>query len=268
MAGRDVALGDRHKARETRFGGEQVVTARVELALRDEITNREELAIRVEEEAELHRLGHGPRRRFQRRKALVQRLGNCGGLGHVPPVTIDRSLCRLRPEEHFDTVLVPAFAGQRLSNIDHGRGLMREVHQPCRKFLWQRMMHGRAPRPGHRARDQAPVLWRTGFAGRREVLEWRHVPGLTHRRCRRIVGRPQAGGRSTPGRHLQSRSDVQPDYRYPLRRRIADPVGEDLPCHTNCRNGRGSAGGRSSLRALLPSARRSRSFPPIRSRGR
>jgi hypothetical protein len=27
-----------------------------------------------------------------------------------------------------------------LSDIDHRRGLMREVHQPCRKFLWQRMI--------------------------------------------------------------------------------------------------------------------------------
>ena len=89
MPRRDVALGDRHKARETRFGGEQVVTACVELALRDEITNREELSIWIQEETELHRFGHRPRRRLQRRKALVQRLGNCGGLGHVTPVTVD-----------------------------------------------------------------------------------------------------------------------------------------------------------------------------------
>jgi len=33
--------------------------------------------------------------------------------------------------------LVPPFAGQRLSNINYGRGLMREVHQLCRKFLRQ-----------------------------------------------------------------------------------------------------------------------------------
>ena len=135
MPRRDVALGDRDKARETCFGGEQVVTARVELALRDEITNREELAIRIEEEAELHRLGHGPRRQLQRRKALVQRLGNFSGLGHVPLVTSDRSLCGSRPEEHFDAGLVPAFAGQRLRDINYGRRLMREVHQPCKKFL-------------------------------------------------------------------------------------------------------------------------------------
>jgi hypothetical protein len=44
-------------------------------------------------------------------------------------------LCRLRPQEHFDTVLVPTFAGQRLSNIDYDRGLMREVRQLCRKFV-------------------------------------------------------------------------------------------------------------------------------------
>src|SRR5450755_2768609 len=57
VTGWDVALGDRHKARETRLGGEQVVTARIELALRDEITNGEELSIRVQEETELHRFG-------------------------------------------------------------------------------------------------------------------------------------------------------------------------------------------------------------------
>src|SRR5205823_7576176 len=89
VAGRDIALGDRHKARETCFGGEQVVTACVELALRDEITNREELSIWIQKKTELHRFGHRSRRRLQRRKALVQCLESCGGLRHVTPVTVD-----------------------------------------------------------------------------------------------------------------------------------------------------------------------------------
>ena len=209
----------------------------------------------IKEKAELHRLGHRPRRRFQRSQGAGTAFGPLRRSGSRPVGDyrlISVSPAPRRAFRHRSRLRArwPAFAQYQPRSRPDARGLaaVQEVPLAVKD-------RSRAPRPRHRARDQAPVLWRTGFAGRREVLEWPHVPGLTHLQCRRIVGKSQAGGQSTPGRHLQERSDVQPDYRYLLRRRIADPAGEDLPCRTNCRNGPESAGGCSSLRALLPSAR-------------
>ena len=131
----DVALGDRHEARKARLGGEQVVAARVEIAPRDPITEREELAVRVEQKAELHRVGHGPRRRLERRQAPFQGAGGVGGLCKVTAVTLDRPLRRLRPEQHFGAGVVATFAGQRSGDVDHGRGLRRDFHQSCSELL-------------------------------------------------------------------------------------------------------------------------------------
>ena len=51
-----ATVGDRDEAREPRFGGEEIVCARIETAVRDAIADREDLACRVEEEAKLHRI--------------------------------------------------------------------------------------------------------------------------------------------------------------------------------------------------------------------
>ena len=69
MAGRNVALGDRHEARQPRLGGEEIVAARVERALGDEIADREQLAVVVEQKAELHRERCRPRGLLQDREA-------------------------------------------------------------------------------------------------------------------------------------------------------------------------------------------------------
>ena len=50
----DIPLGDRQKASEACLGGEEVVVARIQRALLDPKTDREELAGRVEQEAEVH----------------------------------------------------------------------------------------------------------------------------------------------------------------------------------------------------------------------
>ena len=55
VAGRNVSLGDRHEARQPRLRGEEIVTARVERALGDEIADREQLAVVVKQKSELHR---------------------------------------------------------------------------------------------------------------------------------------------------------------------------------------------------------------------
>src|SRR2546430_14201746 len=56
MGGRDVALGDRDEAGQSRLGGEEVVAVRVRIALEYTIADREEVARGIEEKAELHGL--------------------------------------------------------------------------------------------------------------------------------------------------------------------------------------------------------------------
>ena len=73
---------------------------------------------------------------------------------------------------------------------------------------------------------------------------------------------------ATPGRHWRARSDGRPDCRCRPRRRSADRAAADRACRTSCRNGRGSARGRSWWRASPPAARSPRWFRASRSRGR
>ena len=62
----DVALGDREKARQPRFGGQQVVVRRIAttrpLVVRETIADGEQLPLRVVEESEVHAIeqGDGP----------------------------------------------------------------------------------------------------------------------------------------------------------------------------------------------------------------
>ena len=131
----DIALGDRHEAREARLRREQVVAARVEIALRDPVADREELALRVEQKTELHRVGHGSRRRLERREAAFQGARVVAGPAAVAAVTLDRSVRGLRPVQHFGAGVVAAFARQRAGDVDHGRGVGRDLRQSCTDVL-------------------------------------------------------------------------------------------------------------------------------------
>ena len=79
MPGRHIAFGDRDEARKPRFGGEQVVTVGIERAVVDPVADREELARRVEEKAEFHRVEHRLRELAERSRRAVERPGGARG---------------------------------------------------------------------------------------------------------------------------------------------------------------------------------------------
>ena len=54
MFGRKVALGNGEQARQTCFGGEQVVAGLVEFVGLDAVADRQQAALRPEQEAEIH----------------------------------------------------------------------------------------------------------------------------------------------------------------------------------------------------------------------
>ena len=106
VAGRNVALGDRHEAREPRLGGEEIVAARVERALGTEIADREQLAVVVEQKAEIHcrapspaRSPPGPRGAPPKRRLPPPTHRDHGGgsrsrFGSPPPRTACPRRCR------------------------------------------------------------------------------------------------------------------------------------------------------------------------------
>ncbi len=65
MPRRHIVLGNRHKAGQACLGGEQVVAVRVERPIDRTVADRQQPALRIEQESELHRLGHRVRARLQ-----------------------------------------------------------------------------------------------------------------------------------------------------------------------------------------------------------
>ncbi len=76
IAHRDISLCYRDEARQPRFGGKQIVTSGIESAVRDPVSDREKLACRVEEKAEIDRCKHLHRDFLQRQETTTQGLGS------------------------------------------------------------------------------------------------------------------------------------------------------------------------------------------------
>ena len=135
MAGRNVSLGDRHEARQPRLRGEEIVTARVERALGDEIADREQLAVVVEQKAELHCERCRPRGLLQGREARRRRGGCLRRPVEITAVALDRSSGRLRPEQHVGAGVVASFARERKSDVRQGLRVDRERRETFRDPL-------------------------------------------------------------------------------------------------------------------------------------
>ena len=122
-----VAVRDRHEAREARLGGEQVVAARVEVAFLDAVSDREQLALRIEQEIEAHRRGDGPRRRGEPVEALRESLGAARrGRLHVALVTLDRPQRGLAPGNRRVARVVRPATRQGCCGRDHFSSTGRE----------------------------------------------------------------------------------------------------------------------------------------------
>ena len=123
VPGRNVALGDRHEAREPCLRGEEIVAARIERALRHQIADREQLAVVVEQKAELHRQRRRPRGLLQGREARRERGGRLRRPVEITAVALDRAAGRLRPEQHVGADIVAPFDRQRAGDVGHSLGL-------------------------------------------------------------------------------------------------------------------------------------------------
>ncbi|EDT03388.1 hypothetical protein BamIOP4010DRAFT_3075 [Burkholderia ambifaria IOP40-10] len=104
---RDIALRDRDETRQARLRRQQVVVARIEPSVGHRVADRQQIPHRVEQKAELHRIGHLQRGIGQRMKTLVQHVRFVRRARRVATMPLHRVLQRLRPKQHVVDVAAP-----------------------------------------------------------------------------------------------------------------------------------------------------------------
>ena len=110
MPAGDVALGDGEEARQPCLGREQVVAARIQRAVGGAIADGEQPALRVEQEAEIHRVGHRTCGRCQCGQPPGKGPRCVGMLCDVAAPALDGALGRVRPEEQVGAGLFAVVA--------------------------------------------------------------------------------------------------------------------------------------------------------------
>ena len=227
VARRDVALGDRDEAREPRLGGEQIVAARVERALRHAIADREQLALGIEQEAEVHCRAPSSRAVASSAARRAVRAAAASGDGSMSRrwLSIERRAAAIQ-----NSMSAPASSPRSLANargdVGHGLGLRGELRQALRRCVASPVSGCRTAAasaasassscvPGHGLR--APAVAQLVRRLTREVERVGDAGQALRGRRRR--------GRSTPGRRWRARSGGRPGCRCRPRRRSAARAG-------------------------------------------
>ena len=178
MLGADIALGDGEEAGQTGLGGQQVVAARVQGPVRDPISDRQELAGRVEEESEFHLPEELLGLNGDRPEASVERPGTGHALigtvglriervadrgegrpcrrrqaGQVPSVAVDGKPRRLCPADELAVRALSALGRERCHDVGQGMRIDRELGESRAPRLGRRG-HGSTPVAGHLERFQ------------------------------------------------------------------------------------------------------------------
>ena len=202
---RHVALRDGDEAGQTRLGGQEVVTPRVERALADAVAEREQVALRIEEAAEVRLRDQPLRDPGQPREAPCQRLHQL----EIARVAGDRGAHGLRPRQHVLSALAVR-VDQRVREV---RQLLRaggELAEPRRPFC-RRL--GRRRDGGRDHGERAVQAW-LGQPARRlgdeqgGVLDPRErgrtEPGALAQRSTGVPERDQVPGEiaAVDGRHV------------------------------------------------------------------
>ena len=205
MLGGDVAFGDRKEAGEPRLGSQEIVAVRIERAFRREKSDRQQLAVAVEQETEVHRERHRPRRAFEDREPRLQGAGGVLGPREILAVSGDRGQACLRPEQHIGAAAVAAFDRERPGDVGHRLGVGGHADESRREFVVRKRRLSRGERPPRRARRQAGAGSRSGSGRRRASGRIPRKLCRERRRRRRGVAAPQTGGPSIPGTRSPAR---------------------------------------------------------------
>ena len=119
MLRRHVALGDGEEAREPRLGSQEIVAVVVERTFVDQIADRQQLPVGIEQEAELRRQRHRPRRVFENGQPFLPDGGRLGRPREILCMSLNRTRDRARPEQHIRARLVVTFYCERAGAVDH-----------------------------------------------------------------------------------------------------------------------------------------------------
>jgi hypothetical protein len=133
MAGGYIAGGDRHEAREPRFRRDQVVATRVEAVFGNDIADRQQPTIPVEKKIELHGVGHGAGRRFDRLQPALQRRDRRGVLRDVAPMALERPMRGFDPEQHVGARIIAPLTGERTGKVASLSGVQHQLVQSIRQ---------------------------------------------------------------------------------------------------------------------------------------
>ena len=123
MLRRDIALGDREKTGEPRLGSQEIVTVLIENAFVDEISDRQQLPVGIEQKAELRCKRHRPRLACENGQPFPRDVGRLCGLGDILAMGVDRTQDRARPKQRIRARRIAPFDRDRAGDIDHNCGL-------------------------------------------------------------------------------------------------------------------------------------------------
>ena len=114
VTGRHVALGDCEVTGKPRLGCEQVVAIGIQYPVGDRITNRQQLAISVEQEAEIHVERQRAGGRFEHHEARRHAVGIDL---EIADVTVDCRARRADPEEQIGIGIIRRSVRNRLGSL-------------------------------------------------------------------------------------------------------------------------------------------------------
>ena len=153
VAGGNIALGDGEETRQPRFRRQKIVAIGIERAFGREAADRKQIALAVDEKAEVHGQRHRARLVLQPLQPQSQGSGLFDVACKIVAMGRDGVHAGLRPEQHVEADFVVALRGQRPCDIGHRVGLSGELFETRPQIVRRRKRLAR----GDRQRGQGIV---------------------------------------------------------------------------------------------------------------
>ena len=135
MPRRRVALGDGYETGQPRFGGQQVITTRIERGLPHLIANGQKQPVRVEQKIKFHRHRHGSRGLLQRPEPCIP---GARGSGPILQMAVKTGANRFGPEQQIRAKGIVFLDGDLAGGFHERRRGFDKIGQPLRVALVQR----------------------------------------------------------------------------------------------------------------------------------
>ena len=135
VTGRNVSLGDREEAGQSRLRRQKVIAIGIQSGFGNEKSDREQLTRAVEEKAELHRHRHRAEGGLQDEQPSLSGGDRLRRRLAIRAMRLDCGQTRPRPVQKVRSASVAALESNRFGDVDHDCGLAREFRQLGRERL-------------------------------------------------------------------------------------------------------------------------------------